>query len=156
MPEQRHNPVYAADSPDWEAWFTWEHEEQRRCGIRDVVVGQPSPLIVSEEEQEAKAAHQNALAAVLRASEEEARLKEEEEEAYQKQLAEAIALSAVCDCVVPSLAPPPLPSQDHWSSRPSYTPRTGWCASGSARHPSGWVQHRSRRHPTWRTRDSSG
>ncbi|KAE8815578.1 hypothetical protein D1007_07049 [Hordeum vulgare] len=77
--EQWCNPAYAADSPDWEACFTWEHEEQRRCGVRTVVAGPPLILVVREEDQEAEAAYTNTLAAVLRASEEEACLKEEEE-----------------------------------------------------------------------------
>ncbi|KAE8799963.1 hypothetical protein D1007_24587 [Hordeum vulgare] len=55
MLEQRHNPTYAADSLDWEAWFAWEHKEHHRRGVRDVVVGSSSPLIVCEEEQEAEA-----------------------------------------------------------------------------------------------------
>ncbi|KAE8774998.1 hypothetical protein D1007_52536 [Hordeum vulgare] len=84
-----------------------EHEEQRRHGIRDVVAGPPPPLIVREEDQEAEAAYQNALATVLRVSEEEAHLKKEEE-AYEKQLAEGIALSAANDIVLPPLAPPSL------------------------------------------------
>ncbi|KAE8811170.1 hypothetical protein D1007_11911 [Hordeum vulgare] len=104
-PKQRRNPVYAADSSHWEAWFAWEHEEQRRHGVRDVVARPQPPLVVHEEDQEVEAAYQNALAAVLRASEEETFLKEEEE-AYQKHLAEATALSAADDAVMPPLAQP--------------------------------------------------
>ena len=31
-PEQRRLSEYAADSPNWEAWFALKHEEQRRSG----------------------------------------------------------------------------------------------------------------------------
>ncbi|KAE8792947.1 Pre-mRNA-processing factor 39 [Hordeum vulgare] len=106
MPDHRHNPVYAINSLDWEAWFAWECEEQRRRGVRDVVAGAPSPLVVREEDQEAEAAYKNALAAVLLASEEEARVKEKEKEACHKQLTGAIALFAAGDCIVPPQAPP--------------------------------------------------
>ncbi|KAE8809497.1 hypothetical protein D1007_13917 [Hordeum vulgare] len=71
-PEQRGKPVYIADSPNWEAWFAWEHEEQQRRGICNVVAGSPLPLVLREEDQEAEAAYQNVLADVLHASEEEA------------------------------------------------------------------------------------
>ncbi|KAE8806582.1 hypothetical protein D1007_17399 [Hordeum vulgare] len=66
--EQQLNPVYAADSPNWEVWFTLEHEEQRRRGMPDVQPGDPPPppLVVSDEDQEAEAAYQAALAAVRR------------------------------------------------------------------------------------------
>ncbi|KAE8800356.1 putative inactive leucine-rich repeat receptor-like protein kinase [Hordeum vulgare] len=60
--------------------------------------------VTSDEDQEAKASYQVALAPVLRDSEEEERRRADEEAAYQQQLAEAIALSAADDCVVP----PPL------------------------------------------------
>ncbi|KAE8770757.1 hypothetical protein D1007_57449 [Hordeum vulgare] len=95
------DPTYAADSPNWEASFAVEHEDQRRRGVRQVQPGGPSlpPPIVSDEDQEAEAAYQVALAGVLHDSEEEARRKAEEEEAYQQQLTEAMALSAAGDCV---------------------------------------------------------
>ncbi|KAE8790072.1 Cytochrome P450 71C4 [Hordeum vulgare] len=68
-----------------------------------------APTVVSDEDQEADAAYQAALGGVLRESEEDARRVAEEKEAYQRQLAEAMALSAVGDCVVP---PPPEPEPE--------------------------------------------
>ena len=60
-----------------------------------------------EEEDEDEAAYQAALAAALATSIEEERLKAEAEEAdYQARLVEAIALSAIGDCVVPPSSPP--------------------------------------------------
>ncbi|KAE8788721.1 hypothetical protein D1007_37294 [Hordeum vulgare] len=103
-PEQRLNPVYAADSPHREVWFAVEHEEQRR---RDLQLGGPPspPPIVSDEDQEAEAAYQAALIAALREGKEEEWCKvEEKDAAYEAQLAEAIAMSIADDCVVP---PPP-------------------------------------------------
>ncbi|XP_044978574.1 uncharacterized protein LOC123445627 [Hordeum vulgare subsp. vulgare] len=106
--EQRRDPTYVADSPNWEVWFAVEHEEQRRRGVRQVQPGglPPPPPVVSDEDQEAEAAYQAALAGVLRNSEEEARRMAEEEEAYQRQLAEAMTLSAASDCIVPPLPEP--------------------------------------------------
>ena len=66
----------------------------------------PSPLVVHDEDQEAEAAYQVALAPVVRESEEEERCKEEEDEAYQAHMADAMALSAADGCVVPPLRPP--------------------------------------------------
>lgn len=100
-------PAYAFDSPAWERWFAFEHEEAKRRGVRDVSYGSPlPPLVVRDEDKEAEAAYQAELAAVLRESEEERRKVEEEETAYQACMAEAMALSAAGDCVVPPLAPP--------------------------------------------------
>ncbi|KAE8769895.1 hypothetical protein D1007_58443 [Hordeum vulgare] len=104
--EQRRDPTYVTDSPNWEVWFAMEHEQQRRRGVRQVQPGGPPPPVVNDEDQEAEAAYQAALAGVLRDSEEEARRAAEEEEAYRRQLAEAMALSAAGYCVVP---PPPEP-----------------------------------------------
>ncbi|KAE8804321.1 hypothetical protein D1007_19738 [Hordeum vulgare] len=89
-PEQRLNPAYAADSPHSELWFAVEHEEQRRCGMRDVQPGgpRPPPPFVSDD-QEAES------------EEEEQRKANDEEVVYQQWLAEAIALSVADDCVVP-------------------------------------------------------
>ena len=53
----------------------------------------------------AEAAFHATMAAVLRESEEEERRREEEEAAYEARMAEAMALSAAGDCVVPPLAP---------------------------------------------------
>ncbi|KAE8767021.1 Pre-mRNA-processing factor 39 [Hordeum vulgare] len=105
--EQRLNPVYAADSLHWEVWFAVEHEEQRQRGMHNVQIGgPPQPLpVVSDEDQEVKAAYQAAPAAALRESEEEDRRKAEEEDAvYEEKFAKAIALPAAGDCVMP---PPP-------------------------------------------------
>ncbi|KAE8778749.1 hypothetical protein D1007_48250 [Hordeum vulgare] len=117
--EQRRDPTYAVDSPNWEVWLAVEHEEQRRRGVRQVQPGgpPPPPPVVSDEDQEAEAAYQSALTGVLRDSEEEARHVAEEEEAYQRQLAEAMALSAVRDCVVP---PPPEPEPEPTLPRQVY------------------------------------
>ncbi|KAE8787541.1 Peroxidase 9 [Hordeum vulgare] len=91
--DQLLNPAYAADSPDWEDWFVFEHEEQRRRGVRTMRAGTPSRLVVRNKDQEADAAYQ-----------EEERHKEEE--AYQARMTEAMAVSAAGDCIVPPLAPP--------------------------------------------------
>ncbi|KAE8812337.1 hypothetical protein D1007_10694 [Hordeum vulgare] len=141
--EQRLNPAYVADSPNWEVWFALEHEEQRRRDVRDMQPGSPPPPmpIVSDEDREEEAAYQTALAVVLRESEEEERRKADEEEvAYEAQLAEAIALSAAGDCIVP-LLPKSEPQRRSTSGPASST-------SGLARRASGWARHRSRRKPT--------
>ncbi|KAE8791288.1 hypothetical protein D1007_34282 [Hordeum vulgare] len=106
--EQRRDPMYASDSPNWEVWFAVDYEKQRRRGVREVQPGgpPPPPPVVSDEDEEAEAAYQATLASVLRDSEEEARRRADEEAVYQQQLAEAIVLSAVGDCVVP---PPSKP-----------------------------------------------
>ena len=102
-PEQHLNPAYAADSPDWEVFlFVFKDEEQRRRGVQHVRAGTPPPLVVRNEDLEEEASYQAALAAVLRESEEEERRKEEA--AYQARMAEAMALSAAGDCVVPLVA----------------------------------------------------
>ena len=56
MPEQRRLSEYAADSPNWEAWFALEHEEQRRSGVD--AVPPPFPLLpphVQPEDMDAEA-----------------------------------------------------------------------------------------------------
>ncbi|KAE8800440.1 Pre-mRNA-processing factor 39 [Hordeum vulgare] len=71
----------------------------------------PSPLVVHDEGQEAEAAYQKALAAILHESEEEKRQREEEEEeeeAYQARLTEGMAVPAVNECVVLPLVPSSL------------------------------------------------
>ncbi|KAE8786895.1 hypothetical protein D1007_39140 [Hordeum vulgare] len=110
--EQRRDPAYAADSPNWKVWLAVEHEEQRRRGVCEVQPGghPPHPPIISEKDQEAEAACQATLAAVLRDSEEEARCRADEEAAYEQQLAEAILLSNVGDYVVPH-PPKPEPTE---------------------------------------------
>ncbi|KAE8786218.1 hypothetical protein D1007_40005 [Hordeum vulgare] len=87
------------------------HLEEHRRGVRQVQPrGPPSASpVVSDEDQEAEAAYHAALAGVLHDSEEKARRAAEEKEAYQRQLAEAMALSAVGDCIVP---PPPEPEPE--------------------------------------------
>nr|XP_020170067.1 formin-like protein 20 [Aegilops tauschii subsp. strangulata] len=42
-PEQRRLPEYATDSPNWEAWFAFEHEEQQRSGVDAVPPPFPPP-----------------------------------------------------------------------------------------------------------------
>ena len=70
----------------------------------------PPPLVVREEDQAAEDAYQATLAAVYRESEEDERRRAEEEEArYEAAMAQAIALSAVRDCVLPPVAPPSPP-----------------------------------------------
>jgi hypothetical protein len=56
-PEQRLDPANAADAPNWEVWFAFEHAEQRRRGVRDVRACTPPPLIMCDEDQEAEAAY---------------------------------------------------------------------------------------------------
>ncbi|KAE8773106.1 hypothetical protein D1007_54814 [Hordeum vulgare] len=82
-PEQRLNPMYAADSPNWEVWFALEHEEQHRHGVLDVQLRGPlpPPLVGSDEGEETKAAYEATLASVLRESEEEEQCRVDEEEA---------------------------------------------------------------------------
>ncbi|KAE8799488.1 hypothetical protein D1007_25064 [Hordeum vulgare] len=119
MPEQRLNPLYVADSSNLEVWFVVEHEEQRRRGVHDMQPGPPAPPpIVHDEDQEAEAAYQAALAATLRESEEKERRKAEEADvAYEAQLAEAIAMSIVGDCVVPPLSKSePQPEVYEWTA----------------------------------------
>ncbi|KAE8821088.1 hypothetical protein D1007_00939 [Hordeum vulgare] len=58
MPNQRLNPAYAEDSPVWEVWFPFDHEEQRRRGVCDVWPGTLPPLDVHDEDQEAEVADQ--------------------------------------------------------------------------------------------------
>ena len=113
MPEQRLDKAYATDSPNWARWFAFEHEEARRRGVREVD-RRPTPLVVREEDQAAEDAYQAALAAVYRESEEDERRRAEtaeaEEEArYEAAMAQALALTAVGDSVVPPVAPPSPP-----------------------------------------------
>ncbi|KAE8815950.1 hypothetical protein D1007_06486 [Hordeum vulgare] len=93
------DPVYAANSPNWEVWFAVEHEEQHGCGMHEVQPEGPSspPLVIDDEDQEAEAAYQATLTAILHDTKEEARRRADEEAAYQQQLAEAIALPTIDD-----------------------------------------------------------
>ncbi|KAE8784888.1 hypothetical protein D1007_41506 [Hordeum vulgare] len=55
--EQRHDPAYATDSPNWASWFVFEHEEARRRDVREVDrTAPPPPLVVREEDQVAEGA----------------------------------------------------------------------------------------------------
>ena len=45
--EQRADPHFAVDSPNWARWFAFEHEKPRRRGVSEVV---------REEDKEAEAA----------------------------------------------------------------------------------------------------
>ena len=57
-PEQRRDSTYAFDSPNWARWFSFEHEEVRRRGVREVDrIVPPPPLVVREEDQAAEAAY---------------------------------------------------------------------------------------------------
>ena len=52
--EQRADPHFTADSPNWARWFAFEHEEARRCGAHGVDHNLPPPvLVVRDEDQEA-------------------------------------------------------------------------------------------------------
>ena len=84
--EQRDEPHYAVDSPNWARWFIFEHEARRR-GVRGVDRSlPPPPLVVRDEDQEAEAAYQ----AAIKESEEEERWREADEAAFQAAMAEAI------------------------------------------------------------------
>ena len=111
-PEHRRDEAYAFDSSNWARWFAFEHEETRRRGVREVDDSMPPPpLVVREEDQATEDAYQAALAAIYRESEEDERRRAEaaeaEEEArYKAAMAQALALSAADDSVVPPVAPP--------------------------------------------------
>ena len=108
-PEQRRLPEYAADSPNWEAWFALEHEEQRRSGVDAVPPPfPPPPPQVEPEDMEAEAEYQAALEEALQHALEASRL---EEDAHWDGLEQALALSAAGDSVhTPLFVPPPPPS----------------------------------------------
>ena len=60
-PEQCRLHEYATDSPNWEAWFALEHEEQRRSGVDAVPpLFPPPPPQVEPEDMEAEAEYQAA------------------------------------------------------------------------------------------------
>ena len=88
-PEQRNDPAYATNSPNWARWFAFEHEEARRWDVREVDRSVPPPPLVVREEDQA------ALAAVYRESEEDERRRaaaaEEEEAAYEAAMVQAMA-----------------------------------------------------------------
>ena len=116
--EQRADPHFAVDSPNWARWFAFEHEEARR---RDVDHSLPPPtLVVRDEDQEAEAAYQ----AAIKESEEEERWREADEAAFEAAMAEAMALSAAGDCVVPPVAPPSPPKAE--PEEPAYLERYSW------------------------------
>ncbi|KAE8798360.1 hypothetical protein D1007_26454 [Hordeum vulgare] len=102
--EQRREPAYATDSPNWARWFAFEHEEARRRGVSEVDHTVPPPLLVVREEDQA------ALAADYRESEKDERhrtaVAKQEEAAYEAAMAQAMALSAAGDCVLPPMTPP--------------------------------------------------
>ncbi|KAE8789828.1 hypothetical protein D1007_35938 [Hordeum vulgare] len=112
--------------------FAFEHEEQHRRGVRGVRVGTPPPLIVRDEDNEAEASYQEELATALRENEEERHKEEKEEATYHTWMAEAIALSAVGDCVVVPLAPlsPARLELAPAALKPHEYIWRGWCASG--------------------------
>ena len=125
-PEQRRDPAYATDSPNWARWFAFEHEEARRRGVCEVDRrSPPTPLVVREEDQAA-------LAAVYRESEEDERRRAEaaevEEEArYEAAMAQALALSGAGDSVVPPVAPPsPIKPEPQPEPEPEPIARFSW------------------------------
>ncbi|VAH83944.1 unnamed protein product [Triticum turgidum subsp. durum] len=75
-PEQRRLPEYAADSPNWEAWFALEHEEQRRSGVDAVPPLFPPP----PPQEQADSKQHMRYEAMLQRDAEALRLEEEEEE----------------------------------------------------------------------------
>ena len=120
-PEQRAEPQYAVDSPNWARWFAFEHEKARRRGVRGVDRSlQPPPLIVRGEDQEAEAAYQ----AAIKESEEEERWMEADEAAFEAAMAEAMALSAAGDCIMPPVTPPSPPKAE--PEEPAYLERYSW------------------------------
>ena len=132
-PTQRGMPEYAADSPNWEAWFVLEHEKQRRRGGDANQSFLPPPPRVEPEEEEVEAEYQAALDEALQHALEASRL---EEDTHWDELEQAIALSAARDSIhSPSLRLHRHPRQ---SRSRSQHPR----ASGHRRPPLG------RRRPT--------
>ncbi|KAE8767676.1 hypothetical protein D1007_60926 [Hordeum vulgare] len=103
-PEQRCDPTYAADSPEWEVWFAVEHERERIHGAQfDTAIPPPPPQVKPEEQEEEEAAYQAALEEATAYAIEESR---REEDARWVGLEKALAQSAAGDCVV---SPPPSP-----------------------------------------------
>ena len=120
-PEQHAEPHYAVDSPNWARSFAFEHMEAGRRGVRGVDRSLPSPaLVVHDEDREAEAAYQ----AAIKESEEEARWREADEAAFQAAMAEAMALFAACDCVVPPVTPPSPPKAE--TEEPAPLERYSW------------------------------
>lgn len=107
-PEQRQMPEYAADSPNWEAWFALEHEEQQRVGVDAVPPPfPPPPPRVEPDEMEAEAEYQAALEEALQHVLEASGIKED---AHWDGLEQALALSAAGDSIhTPLFVPPPPP-----------------------------------------------
>ena len=105
--EQRRRPEYAADSPNWEAWFALEHEEQRRSGVETVPPPfPPPPPEVEPEDMEAKAEYKAALEEALQHAREAGRF---EEDAHRDGMKQALALSAAGDSIHTTLFVPPPP-----------------------------------------------
>lgn len=50
-PEIRHHPDYAADSPNWDAWFTIEHDLLRRSSFGGAPRTPPSSMVVMEDQE---------------------------------------------------------------------------------------------------------
>ncbi|KAE8789158.1 Phosphoinositide phospholipase C 6 [Hordeum vulgare] len=162
MPEQRRLSEYTADSPNWEAWFALEHEEQRRSGVDAVPPSfPPPPPHVQPKDMEAEAEYQAALEEALQQALEASRL---EEDARWDGLEQALTLSAAGDSVhTPLFVPPPPPSPPiqpksatrKRSSRPPTWPEEAYIWTGQYRE---WVSPpplaftlprcRSRRPPT--------
>ena len=120
-PEQRAEPHYVVDSPNWARWFAFEHEEARRRAVRGIDHSLPPPaLVVRDEDREAEAVYQ----AAIKESEEEERWREADEAAFQAAMAEAMALSTGGDCVVPPVTPPSPPKAE--TEEPAPLERYSW------------------------------
>ncbi|XP_037472799.1 uncharacterized protein LOC119348897 [Triticum dicoccoides] len=129
-PAQWRKPEYTVDSPNWEAWFALEHEEQWRLGAH-INHDLPSPpLRVQPEEEEAEAEYQDALEEALQHPLEASRL---EEDAHWYGLEQALAFSVVGDSVQaplfvppPPLAPPLVEPKDEPEPERDPTPTRKW------------------------------
>ncbi|KAE8814381.1 hypothetical protein D1007_08450 [Hordeum vulgare] len=103
-PEQRHDPTYATDSPEWEVRFAVEHERERIHDAHFNMATPPPPPQVKPEEQEDEVAYQATLEEATAYAINESR---REEDARWVGLEKALALFAAGDCVMPPPPPPP-------------------------------------------------
>nr|XP_020179790.1 tropomyosin-1, isoforms 33/34-like [Aegilops tauschii subsp. strangulata] len=134
-PAQRRMPEYAADSPNWEAWFALEHEEQWRLGVDANPQFPLPPPRVEPEEMEAEAEYQAALEQALQHALEASRI---DEDAHWDGLEQALAFSTAGDFVhTPLFVPPPPPPPP--SSSPSRI--RSQCATAPVRVHHGRVGH---------------
>ncbi|KAE8768394.1 hypothetical protein D1007_60133 [Hordeum vulgare] len=99
-PEQRRDPTFVGDSPEWEVWFAIEHERECIHSAQfDTTILAPPPQ-VKPEEQEEDATYEAALEEATAYAIEESR---PEEDARWVGLEKVLALSAAGDYVVPLL-----------------------------------------------------